>query len=231
MFHIGRCGSTVIGDMLSQRTDTHWDGEIYEPVNKLYDSEMSYWEFLKQRITLSSKENYGFEVKFYHLRQLGCDLSTFLSVLKYLDFNHIILLKRQNYLKKVISSLVARVSNRWHISSNDSAKKEIINIDPFNISIDHTKKSLLDLLEEYDNDIKLLDNSGKVDISLTYENHVRENPERAYKIICDKVGLDYYPVKVRLGKTTPFLIKEIVGNYDELNRYLTGSKFEWMLKD
>lgn len=31
MLHPGRCGSTVLGTMLGDRSDVHWDGEVFEP--------------------------------------------------------------------------------------------------------------------------------------------------------------------------------------------------------
>jgi len=230
MFHIGRCGSTVISDMLNQRPDIYWDGEIYEPVNKLWDSETDFIDFLKYRVSLSPKFHYGFEIKFYHLRQIGCSLRAFLSILDDLNFN-IILLKRRNYLKKVVSSLIARVSGRWHIGSHESVKKEIINIDPCNVSIDHNSKSLLDLLNEYDNDIKFLENNSLINVNMVYEDDVADDPSKGYKTICRKFALSDFPAEIKFSKTTPFLIKDVVSNYVELNKYLSGSKFEWMTKE
>ena len=32
MFHIGRCGSTVVSDLLGQHPDVHWASELYEPI-------------------------------------------------------------------------------------------------------------------------------------------------------------------------------------------------------
>ena len=36
MFHPGRCGSTVLGNLLNQHPSIEWDGEIYEPQGRFY---------------------------------------------------------------------------------------------------------------------------------------------------------------------------------------------------
>ena len=32
MLHNGRCGSTVVGDLLAQNPNIHWASELYEPI-------------------------------------------------------------------------------------------------------------------------------------------------------------------------------------------------------
>ena len=32
MFHIGRCGSTVVSELLNQHSKIHWESELYTPI-------------------------------------------------------------------------------------------------------------------------------------------------------------------------------------------------------
>lgn len=38
MFHIGRSGSTVLGDLLDQHSSVYWDGEIYQSFYRAWES-------------------------------------------------------------------------------------------------------------------------------------------------------------------------------------------------
>ncbi|MEM8778278.1 MAG: hypothetical protein AAGF26_05275, partial [Cyanobacteria bacterium P01_G01_bin.49] len=98
MFHTGRSGSTVLGDLLAQTEEIFWDGEIYEPFFQYLKRQG--WNFkidkffmtnslklLRNHMAASKLLNYhkmiyGFEVKFFHLRRLD---GTIENYLKYLE--------------------------------------------------------------------------------------------------------------------------------------------------
>lgn len=133
LFHIGRSGSTMLGDLLDQHSAIAWDGEIYEHAfqrverktgplflssdTSLLELCMQPWsellppdalEYLQERIALTQKSVYGFEVKFFHLRFFGMSLVDYVEGLKNLGFDAFVILKRRNLLRAIVSSLHKR---------------------------------------------------------------------------------------------------------------------------
>lgn len=102
MFHIGRSGSTVLGDLLRQHPQVFWDSEIYQRLLRdrdkngtLYPSSASPGdapEYLRARMPRAGKRFYGFEVKFFHLRRLNVQLSHYVGSLRCLGFTHFVIL-------------------------------------------------------------------------------------------------------------------------------------------
>ncbi|NEQ34055.1 MAG: hypothetical protein F6K04_24205 [Leptolyngbya sp. SIO4C5] len=79
MLHYGRCGSTVLGDLLGQHPDIFWDSEVFE---RLYTQQLWESRWLKEPLSLlrlrvglawlTRRQCYGFETKChpaYHLRK------------------------------------------------------------------------------------------------------------------------------------------------------------------
>jgi hypothetical protein len=66
-------------------------------------------------------------------------------------------------------------------------------------------------------------------LSLTYEDDLAANPDEAYRRVCDFAGLGHYEATVRLGRTNPFELRDILTNFADVERVLRGTSFEWML--
>ena len=157
----------------------------------------------------------------------------YIAGLKILGFSNFIILKRRNYLRKVVSVLVAEKAGHYHISNRAVAKIIRITLDCQRVEIDHQVRSLLNIFEEWDQDFIKLDELLKRDhtVHLEYENDILEDPLRAYGKICDFLDIDPGKPDVTLGRTTPFGTREIIENYSEVFDYLNGTKFEWMLEE
>jgi len=242
MFHIGRSGSTVLGDILGQHPKIFWDGEIYNPITQgleKKEAEMcnSYHpvdpiQLLRKRMSLAGKKRfYGFELKFFHLRRLDINLSDYIKHLKDMGFNHFIVVERRNYLRKLVSSVIARHASKWHQPKNIKSTLSPIFLDASNVQIDSHSKPLILFLQEYYNDFRSLEAllKGQRVLWLTYEDDISVDPSIGYQRIINYLGIYHKKVSIRYGKTNPFKLKELIINFEDLERTLRGTHFEWML--
>ena len=249
MFHIGRSGSTVLGDLLNQSPKILWDGEVYhsyvdwggqKAIRKGQDPSIDPVKLLQAQKIKARRRYYGFEVKFYHLDRTSISLSDYIQQISELGVSHFIVLKRKNYLRKIVSSYVAfdkkknnlrTIDESDHHSVDAKARLYQINLDVNNVTIDGSKKSLLEHLDYYQDHFQQLDAelADKKVLRLTYEDHIAEGPTKGYHQACDFLGISRHPVTVQYGKTNPFKLSEIIENFSEVENILNNTKFEWML--
>ncbi|MBK9332795.1 MAG: hypothetical protein IPM96_10450 [Ignavibacteria bacterium] len=258
LFHLGRCGSSVLAFMLKSNPDIFWDGEnigdfylkklesekLHGNVNHLSDIVADVEElkmtnnpitFLKIRMYWTLKKYYGFETKFSkgeHLREeiLNIQLDDYIDLLSKIGFENFIILKRENYLKQILSYHIAEKTKIYH-STKDKTMPDTVNIDVYNCWMGSIEKPLLEIFEDMDNDYTELNNllKDKKLLNLTYEEDIQNDPIVAYKKVCDFLDVDYHSPKIVHKRTNPFKIEEIVENFDELKLYLDYTKYAWML--
>ncbi|MEM6812612.1 MAG: hypothetical protein AAF549_09130 [Pseudomonadota bacterium] len=249
MFHIGRSGSTVLGDLLNQSPKILWDGEIYhtyvdwsgkKATRVGQNPSVDPIRLLEVEKIKARRRYYGFELKFYHLDRTNISLSDYIQKICELGVNHFIILKRKNYLRKIVSSYVSfdkqqsnlrSIDNSDHHSADTKAKLHKITLNIDSVNIDATKKTLLEHLEYYQNNFQKLDSelSDKKVLRLTYEEHIAQGPINGYHKTCDFLSINRHPVTVKYGKTNPFRLSEIVENFSEVEKVLQNTEFEWML--
>ncbi len=236
MFHIGRCGSTVLGDLLGQHPLLKWDGEVYEPKSVVWSRYATAADaadplgFLARRVAAAGKPRYGFEIKFYQARMVNLPLETLVPRLDAMGFTHFIILRRRNFLRKVVSSIVAHASSRWHVPAGSVATLQRVVVPVDGVRIDHTVAPLLDLLRGYDADLRRIESllAGRPVLKIEYEEHLEHDPSVGYRAVCGFLGIEAPPAAVRLGRTTPFSLREVIENFDEVAAALRGTEFEWM---
>ncbi len=239
MFHIGRSGSTVLTDLLAQRSDFFWAGELYQyefwqyPDDELpKDLRLEPDAFIKPYLRQAGHHYFGFEVKFFHLRVCQETLPAYVSALEMLGFHQFIVLKRENFLRKIVSSLIAHQSaTDYHHAAGTKAKLAQISVDVNHVSIDYETKSLLAFLEDYEASFAELDQllQTRESLHLTYEADVAPDPQIGYQRICAFMNLSPQPVPVRLSKVNPFPLPDLIVNFGEVARTLQNTPFEWML--
>ncbi|MEL6488831.1 MAG: hypothetical protein AAFQ95_02620 [Cyanobacteria bacterium J06621_3] len=249
MFHIGRSGSTVLGDLLNQSPKILWDGEIYhtyvdwggqKAIRKGQEPVIDPIKLLQTKKIKARRRYYGFEAKFYHLDRTNVSLSDYVQRISDLGVSHFIILKRKNYLRKIVSSYIAfdkkrnnlrTIDESDHHPADKKAKLYQINLNVNNVTIDGSNKSLLEHLKYYQDNFQRLDAelAGKKVLRLTYEEHIAKAPIQGYYQACDFLRISRHPVTVKYGKTNPFKLSEIVENFIEVERALINTKFEWML--
>jgi hypothetical protein len=239
MFHTGRCGSTVLGNLLNQNPEISWTGEVFANMHKRYEK----YSWRKEKplkileILMYSREcpYFGFETKSMkeqHLRPQWIDMNLidYIDALCKLGFKHFIILKRRNYLRRVMSATVGFKSGIWHQKKDETNKPIQINIDINNFKIGNTSKQLLQHFHDLDQHYIELNSMLKEKdlLNLVYEDDIQDNPMDAYNKICDFLRIEPYPVEIRRRKTNPFKMSEVIQNLDEVKETLRNTKYEWM---
>jgi hypothetical protein len=234
MLHVGRCGSTVVAEMLGRHSSITWDGEVFEPKvrSKIGLEDVPPQDFLLGRIAAASNI-YGFEIKYlpsHHQRVLDLDLAGLIHLAESVGVTHFVTLHRENYLRRVVSGVIGRERRRWHRTHDQPMPDAKVRIDPAAVPFG-PRQPLLTVFEEMkrgeaDLTVAL---RGRTALSLTYEEDVAVDPAKAYASICDFVGVPPENVQPGLGRTGSDRLKSMVSNYDEIVDLLSGTEYEWML--
>ncbi|WKN33483.1 hypothetical protein PZB74_09080 [Porifericola rhodea] len=243
MFHFGRCGSTILANMLSQHPDIYWDGEVFEQmrVGSLIELKITKDPIKLLDIKLHAKKCkfYGFETKAFkeeHLRKdlLNMRFEQYFQELLKLGFGKFILLKRNNYLRQMLSLYMGWKAKVWHIKQNERFKEQKVILDVKDTKIGNTTKpTLLHLFEDFDNYYAIIESSvkGYDNLILSYEDDVLPDPMIGYSKICSFLGAGSFPAEINLKKTNTQALSEAIENFDEIKEILIGTKYEWMLTD
>ena len=240
MMHIGRVGSTVLGTMMNQHTKVFWDGEPFE--RRMHDNREQKNDFVQRVINESwhnsRSEIYCFATKFMPEQHLwteciNLNLAHYLDELKPLGFDDVIFIKRENYLRQVVSVLVGRKKKEWH-SQNKTGLITQVKIDINNYEAGyHLKLPLLDYFNRIDKQYTLLNNLVKPNkmLVLSYEKDIEKDPFIAYNKVCDYLNINKENPKVSFKKTNPFELHVMIENYNEVYSVLHNSKYGWMLEE
>jgi len=239
MFHPGRCGSTVVGSLLNQHPSFYWSGEPFEKLmGKGPLDKKSIKQVIKEREQDTISKIYSFATKYpkgMHLSEdcINQSIPDYISLLSELDYKKFILITRRNHLKRVISILKGRQTGVWH-SKVIKEKADIIEIPihDFEYGINQ-KSSIIEYFQIMDNETALLKDciGGKPLVHVEYETDIEEDPLKAYRKICEFVGIKSLLPEVKLKKTNPFPLKDMISNFDELKKYLEATPYAWMLDE
>jgi glycosyltransferase involved in cell wall biosynthesis len=232
MIHHGRCGSQVLGDLLNQHSQILWEGELFEPlVQKLPKDPMSY---LRKRLRACGKAMFGFETKHYHPDLMGVEWPDYVAGLEKLGFDKFIVQRRANLLRTFVSALVGKAKgNFYHLHAGQTASLQKLVLDPQAVYFEDEPVRLLDALAFTTQRMELARQllNGRNVISLTYEDDIAEDPSRAYRRLCEFLGVEPEPVEIKYGRTTPFPLSEVIQNFEEVQVALAGTEYEWMLAE
>jgi hypothetical protein len=238
MFHHGRCGSSVLGDLLDQHSAVDWDGEVYNFKRK-YWAELSEAEradplgVLDKRMRKARKRFYGLELKYYHCRLIGLTLEQTVAELEARGFDRFVVLDRRNKLRKVVSSLVAAERGSARIPAGTAAPLLRVRIPVDAVPIDSSNKPLVELIREYEEDTRRIEQilAGKSVLRLRYEDDLEKDPMDAYRRTCAFLGIAPEAGEIRLGRTTPHPWRDVVENHEEVAAALAGTPFAWMAEE
>ncbi|MCE7992755.1 MAG: hypothetical protein HEP71_12280 [Roseivirga sp.] len=241
MIHLGRSGSTVLGDMLNQHNRIRWTGEIYgkyirrDPDNfyKMLPKKREWllYQSLEKDRRGTVKKFYGYEIKFYHLHFMGESFSNYVQTVSKMGVKKFIVLERLNYLKVIISSLVALQNGLWHIKEETSPSLTRVSVDVDDLWTDGESKTLMGFLDGYAHSFREARNTLKDTntLYLNYEEDILQDPGIAYTKVCAFLKLPPKAPKTNYYRTNRYKLQDIIVNFDELKYYLKGSQYEWML--
>lgn len=190
---------------------------------------------LRMRMTLAGLRVFGFETKYLDgadFERLDMSLEVYIEALRDLGFTHFILLERNNMLRRFVSTAVGRERDgQWHNRGDQTLTT--IAFDTENVRSGPIRRPLLEWFERIEHDkhrlYECLHDSNL--LRITYEDHIRDNPKRAYRKICSFLGLDHEPAEITIKKSNPYPLQDILTNYEEVATKLKGSDHEWMLYD
>ncbi len=231
LLHHGRSGSTVVGDLMNQHPDVHWDGEIFhQALRSGIDAPVDPLRHLRNRMLRAGKKICCGEIKLTHLRQLDLPPEKLLEEASRIEAS-VVILERRNYLRRIISSLIVKQTHYYHLAASQQLEPR-----PFAIDVDHVMhhgKSLpllahLDDLEQNCQSLRQLA-AKETSLRLIYEEDVEGDPTVAYQKLCRLMGLAPHNVRVRLRRVNRGELSHLIVNYDEVKAYLDGTPYAWML--
>jgi hypothetical protein len=238
MLYVGRSGSTVLASLLAQHPQIRWGAELFADTGAITKSGFrptqawvrSLIEFSAYR---SPCQYFGFETQ---LTQLGThcipmNAGQYVAFLAGLGFSHFIVLTRSNLLKVVISALVAARVGALHAAVT-AATPTRVRLDPV-APWGSWAGSLIEILDAFqkfysDLDIHL---SAKQALTLNYEADIEHGPNIGYEKVCGFLDIRPERVEIRLARTNPFSVAQLLTNFDEVATALRGTRFEWMLME
>jgi len=242
MFHLGRCGSTVLASLLTEhRVLIRWSGEIFESMrqNPSRFSHLSspFEAISERRDRFPPRPVYGLEIKFSRCRHLApellnTNLKSCIAELRTLEFTRFIVLRRRNYLRQLLSSWIAWRSKTFHQRAESRVPSKII-VNPENCSRGFWKKSLIEHLNDIDAEYQEIYNELAQDriLKLEYEDDILENPRIAYQKTCEFLDIRPHGIRPNLARTNPFRVADMIANFQEIEKCLSGTRFAWMLYD
>jgi hypothetical protein len=244
MFHVGRSGSGVLGDMLNQHPDLLWENELYEKMLTAYERHYGPFDVgdprcpidpllaVRQCLARTDDNLYGLEVKFFHLKHCRIALAGYIDWLERFGFDGWIVLKRRNLLRVVTSAAIGGQLGAYHAREGGASyPKTRLRLDPGRVYIDRQPRTLLQCLDEYSANFRQLDAllAGRGCLQLVYEDDIEQDPSVAYRKIADYLGLPPAETPaVRLRKTNPYPLAEMIENLDEVRACLRGTAYAWM---
>jgi hypothetical protein len=237
IFHHGRCGSTVLGNLLTQHPLIYNGSEILHHFNDHDKSYNNVKKYIDLKMYFQHTPYYCFETKFMSQQHLGANyinmpLAEYIKLLKELKFEKFIVIKRVNYLRRAISVMVGNINNVWH--QKDASKKMTkVNIDLENYAFGDSFLPLIKHFETMDQQyellLQLLDTKNVLYIE--YESDILANPLIAFTKACDFLKLEHANVQIDLKRTNPYSLSDLIENYTEVQLALKNTPYEWMLEE
>lgn len=114
IWHIGRCGSTVLGTMLDQHPSIQWENEIFNPLLRAKREGRAVPAIDTALAEVAGRRTRPIqiaEVKFLadqHLSVFGCSLEEMIEVFLSRGYSRFVILNRVNYLSRMVSHGFAR---------------------------------------------------------------------------------------------------------------------------
>lgn len=210
LFGRGRSGSTALVSLLNQVPGIQCDGEVL--CHRVARPRMH----VDALCARSAAPCYGCKILSFHLSSLqpiesGRDFVAQLAA----DGYRIIYLKRDDILRHALSNVHARAVRFHEKKDVPAAARKAMVVDPEAVS--RWMHGSLGL-DAYEADLL----EGVPHLSLTYERDIQNESDHQNTVnrICRYLGVQSHTVACEYRKVTPPSIRELVANYDELERYL-----------
>ena len=247
-WHQGRCGSSVLGSLLSQHSRVQTHNEIFSRyMPRRYGDQPvpTMQEVLAEAVRESTKPVVNIEIKCLSAQNFAlypkASFIDWLSTAAQLGFEHHLLIHRRNGLRRLVSHLMAQQNGvyvKQQASSPISIASRKLIIEPAAINEGVETHSLLEWLDRYDHTHEQLrdglqrwckQQQQQPPLELIYEESIESSPQLGYKQVCAVLGLDPEPVQVRLKRINPEPLAQLISNWPEIEALLEPTRFAWML--
>lgn len=242
IFHMGRSGSTVFGDLLNQNPNIRADTEIYAiTFRRLRESQpdaeatlFTQERHCKMTLRLDPKSSYLFEVKFFSALDMALfsgGLEEYIRFMCAHSMSQAIVIERSNTLRRLVSTLIAVKRGAYQLRSHEQIiiPRVSINCAAVRLGRDFPLCQLLDKIEaEYKKLYSLLDAAMVPTLRLNYERHIEPDPLVAYNKACEFLCQPTHTVATRYARINTKPLKEILKNFDEVCATLVGTRHMWM---
>jgi hypothetical protein len=241
IWHVGRCGSSVLGQCLNQHPAIQEDNEILNRWMPQQRGDQPLPELETALETVRSgrrKPVQIVEIKFLaaqHPGLFGLDPLALADRLSAYGWQRHVVLERSNLLRRMVSHCIGQQTRRFHLSASEAKPDpQAITLPLEAITVGLETRSLLDWL-----DIMTLGygelrqglgmKGGYLDV--IYEKHLQSDPLVGYRLICEDLGLPAVNVRVGLQRTNPYPLEALIVNFEELNTLLAPTVHGWMLTE
>ena len=246
MFHIQRCGSTVLGNMVNEDPSVLWDSEALDPrLKRIYEDpgvlqrerfdRKTFEREVRRRFVNAKGRRYCIESTHEQFDLFGIrDPLEARQVLQSTGFGVFIQLRRKNLLRQLVSTLRGIAAGNMHINAGDEKKFEMkpVDLDPagFVVRNGQPTMSLEEQLEQRDDAQEWLGEVvGPDALQLDFETHVMKDPRIGYRLICEHIGIEARDLAPSLKRTNPQPVAQLIANPDAWRERIKGTRFEWMM--
>lgn len=239
IWHIGRCGSTVLGSMLNQNPAVQWENEIFRPLllrTRAGQRIPGMSEAVAAVSARKQKPVQAVEVKFLdaqHLDIFGTNPTDMLAMFLERGFDRFVILRRRNHLRRMVSHCVAEVTQQYHVAKGSVADLHPIVLDPHSIRVGEKRQSLLAWFREFDDAYARLGSllARHPHCEVVYEEDLERDPRIGYRKVCAFLGIEPGEVEVLFSRTNPFSLAEILVNYDAIRELIERAGYASMLAE
>ena len=241
IWHVGRCGSSVLGQCLNQHPAIQEDNEILnrwmpqhrgdQPLPELEAALESVYRGRRKPVQIV-------EIKFLaaqHPGLFGLDSLALADRLSPYGWQRHVVLERANLLRRMVSHCIGQQTQRFHLSVCEAKPEpQAITLPLEAITVGLETRSLLDWLNIMSAGYHqlrqgLAKRGGYLDV--IYEKHLQSDPLVGYRLICEDLGLPVVSVNVRLQRTNPYPLEALIVNFEELHSLLAPTVHGWMLQE
>ena len=240
MMHVGRCGSTVLANMMDQHPNIYWEGEFFSKSRlprlfRHYDTEDPF-RALWLRSGRAKSRFFGFEVKAHPIMHPYEIDETLRSVVKKcirrIGCRHFILLTRAHFLRRYVSVLTGRKRNKWNFEKGETVKQPKVRV-PTGVFQEWDREmtliELFNLLEGVREQWESVIPNECHALNLEYAQDILHHPEEAYRRTIEWLGLEQHEAGVANRKLNKKPLPHLVKNWNEVHDMLSGTQHEWML--
>lgn len=242
MLHVGRCGSTVLANLLAQNPKVFWDGKLPRKAKQLYGiqgaARIDHAAWTQAQFAISGDRYYGFEFKIladHYPAIFNTSTEAFLDTCDRIGVTHYILLARRNTLRHVVSHYASKSRGNWHAEAGEKVQKKEFALDLEDIT---TGRAPGRTLQDYIAEVKAAHEQVRTQLAdknfleLEYEHDIdAAGAEAAYARICEFLNIAPGTVEIRNRKMNPYPLSSVLTNYDEVAQTLEGTEFAWMAQD